>query len=144
MPNADFANGSSRALNSLITTRVLKSRETNCWRTLLGRQGICDERRRALSRAQADGCQNFVQGGYKRGSQSYERGWHTRGRSLSLRRAFCEIFTPRYKRARRFLGGLNLLLAFNGVCKLYLKKGKIHERDFTQGERQESVERRIE
>lgn len=33
-----------------------------------------------------------------------------------------EIFTLWYKRARRVPGGLNLLLAFNGVCKLYSKK----------------------
>lgn len=30
-----------------------------------------------------------------------------------------EIFTPWYKELYG-LGGLNLLLAFNGVCKLYL------------------------
>ncbi|EZA56157.1 hypothetical protein X777_03489 [Ooceraea biroi] len=39
-----------------------------------------------------------------------------------------EIFTPWYKRARRVPGGLNLLLAFNGVCKLYSKKGEIRAR----------------
>lgn len=38
-----------------------------------------------------------------------------------------EIFTPWYKRARRVAGGLSLLLAFNGVCKLYSKKGETRE-----------------
>ena len=46
----------------------------------------------------------------------------------ALALAYLEIFTFWYKRARWVPGGLNLLLAFNGVCKLYSKKRARHER----------------
>lgn len=46
----------------------------------------------------------------------------------------------RYKRARRVAGGLNLLLAFNGVCKLYSKKGEIRGRLCAQREQERGEE----
>jgi len=52
-----------------------------------------------------------------------------------------EIFTPWYKRARRFPGGLNLLLAFNGVCKLYSKKGDARGRLCARKERERGEDR---
>ncbi|KYN22964.1 hypothetical protein ALC57_04747 [Trachymyrmex cornetzi] len=106
----------------LITTRFLKSCETNCWRTLR-----IDEARKTRPLAQATGCQNFV------------RGIGRCKRALAL--AGPEIFTLWYKRARRVPGGLNLLLAFNGVCKLYSKKRARHGRLCARGKDCEEHER---
>lgn len=57
-----------------------------------------------------------------------------------------EIFTPWCAKGldTEALGALNLLLAFNGVCKLYAKKGEVRERLYTGGIRTGRERRRRE